>query len=79
MPRDYRGVQVHIPGIFVTPVANAPFTASSRYVGRVGLDIQKLRKVDFSGAGVSLFPRSRFYGHLPKTQIDLNMTMSALA
>jgi hypothetical protein len=27
MPRDYRGVQIHIPGIFVTPVPNAPFTA----------------------------------------------------
>jgi hypothetical protein len=27
MPRDYRGVQTYIPGIFVTPVSNAPFTA----------------------------------------------------
>ena len=26
-PRDYRGVQIHIDGIFVTPVPNAPFTA----------------------------------------------------
>jgi hypothetical protein len=28
MPRDYRGVQTYIPGIYVTPVANAPFTAT---------------------------------------------------
>jgi hypothetical protein len=28
MPPDYRGVQVHIPGIFVTPVPNAPFSAT---------------------------------------------------
>ncbi len=27
MPRDYRGVQIHIDGIFVTPIPNAPFTA----------------------------------------------------
>jgi hypothetical protein len=28
MPRDYRGVQTLVPGIFVTPVPNAPFTAT---------------------------------------------------
>jgi hypothetical protein len=27
MPRDYRGVRTIVPGIFVTPVPNAPFTA----------------------------------------------------
>ena len=27
MPRAYPGVQIHVPGIFVTPVPNAPFTA----------------------------------------------------
>ena len=27
MPRPYPGVQTHIPGIFMTPVPNAPFTA----------------------------------------------------
>ena len=27
MPRDYRGVNVQVPGIFVTPVPNAPFSA----------------------------------------------------
>ncbi|WP_035347834.1 hypothetical protein [Edaphobacter aggregans] len=27
MPRPYPGVQTRIPGIFVTPVPNAPFTA----------------------------------------------------
>jgi hypothetical protein len=27
MPRDYRGVQIVVPGIYVTPVPNAPFTA----------------------------------------------------
>ncbi len=27
MPRDYAGVQTHVPGIFITPVSNAPFTA----------------------------------------------------
>ncbi|HEY6374147.1 MAG TPA: hypothetical protein VIX90_01345 [Edaphobacter sp.] len=26
-PRAYPGVQIHVPGIFVTPVPNAPFTA----------------------------------------------------
>ncbi|WP_158945203.1 hypothetical protein [Granulicella sp. S190] len=28
MPRDYRGVQTLVPGIFVTPVPNAPFSAT---------------------------------------------------
>jgi hypothetical protein len=28
MPRDYRGVQTIVPGIFVTPVPNAPFSAT---------------------------------------------------
>lgn len=28
MPPDYRGVQSYVPGIFVTPVPNAPFTAT---------------------------------------------------
>jgi hypothetical protein len=28
MPRDYRGVQIVVPGIFVTPVPNAPFSAT---------------------------------------------------
>lgn len=32
MPRDYRGVQVHVDGIFVTPVPNAPFTATVQIV-----------------------------------------------
>ncbi|SEG05207.1 hypothetical protein SAMN05421819_1821 [Bryocella elongata] len=32
MPRDYRGVQIHIDGIFVTPIPNAPFTASVQIV-----------------------------------------------
>jgi hypothetical protein len=27
MPREYRGPQIRIPGIFVTPIPNAPFTA----------------------------------------------------
>src|SRR5271168_3492255 len=27
MPPDYAGPQTHIPGVFVTPVPNAPFTA----------------------------------------------------
>ncbi|RXH55074.1 hypothetical protein [Granulicella sibirica] len=27
MPPDYRGPEIHIPGIYVTPVAGAPFTA----------------------------------------------------
>lgn len=27
MPRDYRGVQTIVPGIFVTPIPNAPFAA----------------------------------------------------
>ena len=28
MPRDYPGVHVQIPGVFVTPVPNAPFSAT---------------------------------------------------
>ncbi len=28
MPPDYRGVQIQIPGVYVTPVPNAPFTAN---------------------------------------------------
>jgi hypothetical protein len=28
MPPDYRGVQTFVPGIFLTPIPNAPFTAS---------------------------------------------------
>jgi hypothetical protein len=28
MPRDYRGVETNVPGIFVTPVPNAPFSAT---------------------------------------------------
>ena len=27
MPPDYRGPQVRVPGIYVTPVPNAPFIA----------------------------------------------------
>ncbi len=27
-PPDYRGVQTHIPGVFVTPVPNAPFSGT---------------------------------------------------
>lgn len=32
VPRDYRGVAVHIDGIFVTPVPNAPFSAMVQIV-----------------------------------------------
>src|SRR5579875_1065745 len=32
MPRDYRGVQVHINGVWITPVPNAPFTARVQIV-----------------------------------------------
>ena len=28
MPPDYRGVQTRVPGIYVTPIPNAPFTAT---------------------------------------------------
>jgi hypothetical protein len=28
MPPDYRGVQIFVPGIFLTPIPNAPFSAS---------------------------------------------------
>ncbi len=31
-PRGYAGVQVRVPGIFVTPVANEPFTATVKIV-----------------------------------------------
>ncbi len=32
MPHDYRGVQVHIDGIYITPIPNAPFTAEVQIV-----------------------------------------------
>jgi hypothetical protein len=32
MPRDYRGPQIHIDGVWVTPVPNAPFTATVQIV-----------------------------------------------
>jgi hypothetical protein len=32
MPRDYRSPQVHIDGVWVTPVPNAPFTATVQIV-----------------------------------------------
>jgi len=28
MPNDYRGVQTYIPGIYITPIPNAPFSAT---------------------------------------------------
>lgn len=32
MPPDYRGVQTYVPGIFITPIPNAPFTADVEIV-----------------------------------------------
>jgi hypothetical protein len=32
MPPDYRGVQVHIPGVYITPVPYAPFSADVQIV-----------------------------------------------
>jgi hypothetical protein len=37
MPRDYRGVQTRIGGIFVTPIANAPFSADVEIVSHIRL------------------------------------------
>ncbi len=34
MPPDYRGVSVRIPGIFVTPVPNAPFSAAVEIISK---------------------------------------------
>jgi hypothetical protein len=34
MPPDYRGLQTYIPGIYVTPVPNAPFTATVTMVSQ---------------------------------------------
>jgi hypothetical protein len=34
MPRDYRGVTVRVGGVFVTPVPNAPFSATVDIVSR---------------------------------------------
>ncbi len=34
LPPPYRGVDVHIPGIYVTPVPNAPFTAKVQIVSQ---------------------------------------------
>ena len=34
LPPLYRGVEVHIPGIFITPVPNAPFTAKVQIVSQ---------------------------------------------
>jgi hypothetical protein len=35
MPRDYRGVQTNIGGIFVTPIPNFPFTADVEIVSHI--------------------------------------------
>lgn len=32
MPPGYRGVQTHVPGIFVTPIPNAPFSATVQII-----------------------------------------------
>jgi len=32
MPPDYRGVQIHIPGVYITPVPYAPFSADVQIV-----------------------------------------------
>ena len=37
MPPDYRGVSTHVSGIFVTPVANAPFSAEVQIVSHQNL------------------------------------------
>ncbi len=37
MPRDYRGPQVHIDGVWVTPVPGAPFTATVQIVSHTKL------------------------------------------
>jgi hypothetical protein len=33
-PPDYKGVQTHIPGVFVTPVAGAPFSGTVEILSR---------------------------------------------
>jgi hypothetical protein len=38
MPPDYRGVSVRIPGVFVTPVPNAPFSATVEIVSKQKLE-----------------------------------------
>ena len=38
MPPDYRGVSVRIPGVFVTPVPNAPFSATVEIVSKEKLE-----------------------------------------
>lgn len=37
MPRDYRGPQIHIDGVWVTPVPNAPFIATVQIVSHAKL------------------------------------------
>lgn len=32
LPPDYTGVQVHIPGVYITPVPNAPFSADVQII-----------------------------------------------
>ena len=34
LPPVYRGVEVHIPGIYITPIPNAPFTAKVQLVSQ---------------------------------------------
>ncbi|HYK35991.1 hypothetical protein [Alloacidobacterium sp.] len=38
MPPDYRGVSVRVPGVFVTPVPNAPFSATVELVSKQKLE-----------------------------------------
>ncbi|QNI32915.1 hypothetical protein H7849_02675 [Alloacidobacterium dinghuense] len=38
MPPDYRGVSVRIPGVFVTPVPDAPFSATVEIVSKQKLE-----------------------------------------
>jgi hypothetical protein len=63
MPRDYRGVGIHIPGIFVTPVPNAPFSAKVDIVSQEKLPDGSLN-IRTSTAHVARQSSGRIYNEL---------------
>jgi hypothetical protein len=63
MPRDYRGVEIRIPGIFVTPVPNAPFSAKVDIVSQEKLPDGSLN-IRTSTAHVARQSSGRIYNEL---------------
>ena len=69
MPRDYGGVNVRVPGIFVTPVPNAPFSAKVDIVSQQKL-ADGTTDVRTSTAHVARQSSGRIYNEL-REQVPL--------